>query len=348
MTMVESRVKSPFTVIQERILRVGAGWMTAQYALVHLVAELAEAGGWQGRGVPTCAHWVADALDIELCTAREWLRVGKALRGLSDIDAAFDSGLSYSKVRMLTRVATAENEQALLELAWDTPAGRLGIVVAKWLADREDPDETQRRQHAARSVSWRTDPDGMIAGTFRLPAAVGKPFTAAIDQLVTSTAPDRMHLGDASADASPTGWPSIAQQRADALVHLTRGGGSRVVTEVLIHLRGDGVTYDDGTPIPWPDLERILPEAFVRALLHDAEGRPINASGRQRHPTTRQRRVVSARDRCCVDCGSTEFLEHDHEPAYEQSRRTVVNELRLRCWPCHRARHEADPRPEGP
>lgn len=331
--------------IPERILRVGASWMTAQYALVLLVAELDATGEWRDRGAPTCAHWVADALDLELCTAREWLRVGKALGELPHIDAAFDSGLSYSKVRTLTRVATAANERELLVLARSTPAGRLGAVLAKWLMDREEPEGTNRRQHAARGVSWRTEPDGMIVGSFRLPTAVGKKLTGAIDAIATRYTPSGPELSDASADASerPVNvWATIAQQRADALVQLLTGGGSRFVTEIVINLRGDGATYDDGTPIPWPDLESVLPEAFVRALIHDTEGRPINASARRRHPSVRQRRVVVARDRSCLDCGSTEFLEYDHDPAFEQSGRTVVDELKLRCRTCHRARHRGD------
>ena len=98
-----------------------------------------------------------------------------------------------------------------------------------------------------------------------------------------------------------------------------------------MHVRADGCTLDDGTPIPDSVVERIAPEAFLRALIHDAESRPINASGRQRHPTTRQRRVVHERDRVCVDCGATEFLEYDHDPDYEETRQTVVAQLKLRC-----------------
>ena len=142
-------------------------------------------------------------------------------------------------------------------------------------------------------------------------------------------------------------WPSISQQRADAFVRLLAGGGARVVTEIVMHVRGDGATFDDGTPIPWTVLERIAPEAFVRVLIHDAQGRPINASGRQRHPSVRQRRVVRERDQRCVGCGSTEFLEYDHDPDFEISRRTVVDELHLRCWSCHRARHQAARQPAG-
>jgi hypothetical protein len=78
-------------------------------------------------------------------------------------------------------------------------------------------------------------------------------------------------------------------------------------------------------------------------LIHDAERRPVNASSRRRHPTIRQRRVVQERDRRCVDCGSTELLECDHDPPYEQTRRTIVEELELRCANCHHRRH----RPRG-
>jgi hypothetical protein len=280
---------------------------------------------------------------MEVCTAREWIRVGTALHDLPYVDAAFDSGLSYSKIRALTRVATRANERELLELAYDTTAASLGPVLARWLGNHEDPAETRARQRAARAVAHWTEPDGMIHGTFRLPAAEGKRLTAAIDTRVR-----RAHLhgapGDASADASPLRWPSVAQQRADALVELVTGGGTRIVTEVVMHVRGDGAAFDDGTPIPWPEIEHVLPESFVRALIHDADRRPIDASSRRRHPSARQKAVVRERHPGCVDCGSTELLEFDHDPPYEHTRRTIVDEIVPRCWPCHRKRHGDDRR----
>lgn len=101
----------------------------------------------------------------------------------------------------------------------------------------------------------------------------------------------------------------------------------------------DGATLDDGAPITESAVARLLPEAFVRALIHDADGKPINASSKQRHPTPRQRRVVKERDRVCVDCGSHDLLEYDHVPDFEESKRTIVEELRLRCATCHHSRH---------
>ena len=325
--------------LREQVVAIGERWTAAQYRLVGLVVELDRSGEWAADGAVTCAHWIADALGVEVSTGREWLRIGRALELLPEIEASFGSGrLSYSKVRTLTRIATPDHDAELCRLALDVPAGRLGPVLAAWLAGHEEPEETDHRQRAARCHSWRTDPDGMVAGWYRLPPAAGRELTAAVDAWTMRTPhPSR----DVSADVW-NGWPSIGQQRADALVALVGGGGSEQVTEIVMHVRSDGTTFDDGTPIPASVVERIAPDSFIRALIHDAEGRPINASGRHRHPTTRQRRVVRERDRVCVDCGGTEFLEYDHEPPYESSGRTVVDELRIRCRLCHRSRH-ADP-----
>ena len=116
-----------------------------------------------------------------------------------------------------------------------------------------------------------------------------------------------------------------------------------LTTEVVVHVRGDGTTFDDGTPTTNHAVLRQLDHAFIRVLIHDAERRPINASRRQRHATTRQKRVVmEVHGHECVDCQSTDLLELDHNPAFQQTRHTVVEELEPRCAPCHRARHLTD------
>jgi hypothetical protein len=133
----------------------------------------------------------------------------------------------------------------------------------------------------------------------------------------------------------------MPQQRADALLAIVTGGGADLTAELIVHIRGDGCSLDDGTPIADSIVERLVSDAFLRVLIHDAERRPINASGRQRHPTDRQKRVVRERDRACVDCGSTTLLQYDHDPDFDQTRRTIVEELKIRCWRCHKARHAA-------
>ncbi len=135
-------------------------------------------------------------------------------------------------------------------------------------------------------------------------------------------------------------FPSFGQQRADAFVALFLGCDVSLTTEVVVHVRGDGITFDDGTPTTSNAVLRQLDDSFIRLLIHDTERRPINASSRRRHPTTRQKRVVMETHRHeCVDCQSIDLLELDHNPNFEKTGRTVTHELEPRCAPCHRARH---------
>lgn len=197
----------------------------------------------------------------------------------------------------------------------------------------------------------------------RAPADVGLPTPSADafgERSVVESSPNVASAAGHAADSLPVtlrelrrrwqpseadewAFPTVAQQRADAFVALLLGCDVDLTTEVVVHVRGDGITFDDGTPTTSHAVLRHLDGAFIRLLIHDGERRPINASRRQRHPTTRQKRVVmEAHGHECVDCQSTDLLELDHNPSYQQTRRTVVEELEPRCAPCHRARHRTE------
>jgi len=45
--------------------------------VVGLAADFAESKEWAVTGATTAAHWIAGTADIEVGTAREWIRVGK-------------------------------------------------------------------------------------------------------------------------------------------------------------------------------------------------------------------------------------------------------------------------------
>jgi hypothetical protein len=322
----------------DRIVLLGRTIGRDQYQLIKLVVDFEFSAEWYADGSRTAAHWIATKLDVTVATAREWIRVGRDLRELPVIDSAFaDERISYSKVRALTRLATAANEDELCQLAEGIPAGFLGRALAAW-SQKNDSDVIRdaRQQHDRRMV-WSVEPDGMVVVSARLPPSGAGNFMAAIDAVVMGRAarPKVRSLDDQSL------FPSLAQQRADALVHIAMSGGVEVSTEVVLHVRADGCTLDDGTPITGSAVERVAPAAFIRALVHDADRRPINASSRQRHPSNRQKRVVKERDRACVDCGATHLLEYDHVPDFGVTKRTVVDELQVRCAPCHRARHAA-------
>ncbi len=315
-----------------------------QFELVRASAAFADADEWVLTGFPTPAHFLADLADIEACTAREWIRVGRRIRELPLIAAAFEArDLSYAKVRTLTRFAEPHNEAELIELAMRVPAGALNRELARWFAGNATPDELDRYHEGRRSVTWRNEPDGMVCFTLRLPPHIAAMLIA----VLTSFAMRRKPAADASGR-----YPTLAQQHADAMGSLLDDGVGAVNTEVIFHVRADGCTADDGTPVTETVIADLVDESSLRAMIHDADRHPVNASGKHRHPNQRQKLVVKERDHVCVDCGRDTLLQYDHVPAFEQSQRTIIEELVLRCAPCHQARHAADARqargPSGP
>ena len=144
-------------------------------------------------------------------------------------------------------------------------------------------------------------------------------------------------------DADDCYIPTLAQQRTDAFVLLFLGKNIELTTEVVLHVRGDGTTFDDGTPLTNNAVCQRLDQSFIRLLLHDIDGKPIDATNKRRYPTTRQKRVVhETHNHECIDCQSTDLLELDHNPPYEHTRHTITTELEPRCAPCHRARHRCE------
>jgi hypothetical protein len=104
--------------IEAEIVATAAALSGHRSRLLRLIGQFDAAGGRVATGAISCAHWLADLLDIEVCTAREHFRVAKALRTLPRTRERYEVGeVSYAKVRQLTRVATADNEIELLSLA---------------------------------------------------------------------------------------------------------------------------------------------------------------------------------------------------------------------------------------
>src|ERR1035438_1718888 len=74
--------------------------------------------GWASWEMNSCAAWLSWKCQMSAGTAREHVRVARALRDLPVIRAEFGAGrLSYAKVRALTRIATPATEQGLAEMA---------------------------------------------------------------------------------------------------------------------------------------------------------------------------------------------------------------------------------------
>ena len=183
--------------------------------------------------------------------------------------------------------------------------------------------EIAEHQRRRRSVRWRCDPDGMVRSRSRLEPLVAARLIAALSTRVMRNRPHQY----------PDGWPHRRPAvRRRARRSVTNGSG-RAVTELVLHLRGDGVTLDDGTPIAgFGRRTASHPTSFLRALIHDAEGRRSTHPACHRHPTQRQKRMVKERDQAAAStAAAASSSSTTTSPTTRLSHRTVVDELELRC-----------------
>ena len=120
----------------------------------------------------SCAAWLSWKCQMSSGTAREHVRVARALRDLPVIRGEFGAGrLSYAKVRALTRIATAGTEAGLAELAGPMTANQLERFARAHRQVSSVDDEAARIR---RRLAWRFEDDGSLSGTFRLPPLAGR------------------------------------------------------------------------------------------------------------------------------------------------------------------------------
>ena len=198
----------------DRIAELSARIQAATCALLVLIRQFDEQGGWRPGGFSSCAHWLSWRTGLAPGAAREKVRVAHALAALPRVSAAMQQGrVSYSKVRALTRVATPENEAALLDVALAGTAVHVEQVTRAWRrVDRAAEIAEDGRRHAHRELRTWVDDDGMVVIRGRLApeagAAVLRALDAASEQLRTEAA-------DAPEEDAPEA--SSEQRRADAL-----------------------------------------------------------------------------------------------------------------------------------
>jgi hypothetical protein len=177
---------SPLPELARAITTGAVRLAAATAAWLRLVAEFDERGGWQGIGINSCAHWLAWQCGMAPVTAREHVRVARALRGLPAIAAAFSNGrLSYAKVRALTRIAAPDCEAALLDFALSATASQTERFCRAWRRvddDSRDPRVEARPEVGQSFQSW-TDEEGYLILKVRMPAEAGAALLVAIDSL---------------------------------------------------------------------------------------------------------------------------------------------------------------------
>jgi len=277
-------------------------------------AEFDEIGGWCDGYTQSFQHWLAVSTGFDPRTGKELLRVGKALKSLPRIAAAFAAGqLSFDKVRLVTTVAGPETDELMLEIARGASGSQLGRICRslRRMKEAEAPHHDQE-ELAKRGLWTHFDDDGMMRLVAKLPAEDGAVVVAAIESITgTKPAPDRSDEG--VSDPADDRW---AARRSDALVamsrHVLAGGAEDLVQasalrQVVVHVdvgvltgeEPDGRSFiEDGAPLSAAAARRIGCDCETIAVT-ERDGLPIDVGRRRQTIPPRLRLALEVRDRCC-------------------------------------------------
>jgi hypothetical protein len=351
-------------------IRTGAVRLAAATAAwLRLVAEFDAREGWGGVGILSCAHWLAWQCGMGPGAAREHVRVARALGRLPLTAAEFERGrLSYSKVREITRVADADTEPALVELAGHTTASQLARVVRGW---RRSDDVDAGRIAEKRSFQWHWDTDGMLVLQVRMDAEAGAALLANVESRAERDARRERAAAKKAAGAGdedrcpedPATFPrermtvrrcrALAELAAEA-VDVGRRAGDPPRREVVVHVDADVLAQDaaagrahleGGPALSANQVRRMACEAALTVIV-ERHGQPLALGRRRRLATRAQRRALLARDGGCArpGCAETriERLHAHHLTPWRLGGRTDVSGMVLLCDVDHGLVHDLD------
>ncbi len=221
----------PLERLEEQICELAGHLTAATCRFLVLLADFDARRGWASWEMASCASWLSWKCQMSSGTAREHVRVARALRDLPVIRGEFAAArLSYAKVRALTRIATPATEAGLAEIAGPMTGNQLERFARAHRQVSHADDATARIR---RRLTWRFEDDGSLAGTFRLPPLAG----AVLLKALRAAAEDLEHprdgqAGDVSAETPAARAAGAGTGSAEAgAEHAGAGAGAAGVAE---------------------------------------------------------------------------------------------------------------------
>ena len=262
---------------------------SATYRLLVLIAEFDRREVWAAQGALTCAHWLSWACGIDTHTAREKVRVARALTELPLLSEALAKGeLGYSKVRALTRIATSENESDLLNIGLHGTAQHVEKVVRLYRrAKRAEETERADVQHENRGLTFWHEDDGTVVLHGRFPPEMGARILSALDAAMAAHAAEQPAAGWDNEGLAPEDVPRGTSGRGACSRSADTATDSDVGNVVTAHRRKDApVCLTDvprGTFIRGPSRTvcRADALAWMAERMFESDDVPVLAPDRQ-------------------------------------------------------------------
>lgn len=254
----------------------------AEAELIAWIGEFDARGGWAGVGMTSCAAWLSWRTGLSPGTARERVRVAKALRELPVIAEAFSAGLmSWSQVRAITRVAHADDRIDWVDLARSTSGAQIEKVV-RGLARAQAPERAmQDCELAAWQVRTRKryDSDGNLVITITARPEAAPVIEAAIDLKRAELERQQAAAAEAEAEAAaaaeaahvPAGTQQPLPEAGDPGGDVPAGTpGGRCGYHAARPLAGPGACAYDDVPAGTPVAARVSDGDALLAIAQDA------------------------------------------------------------------------------
>jgi len=337
-----------------QIAELGAEINAATCRWLGLIADFDARGGPEAQGFHSCTAWLAWRCGLTPRSAREQVRVARALQGLPAIRGAFErGGLSYSKVRALTRVAELEFEEELLGVAEHATAAQLERLLRAYgrAISPSEEEAIQDRRHLR--TEWQEDGSLRVRGV--LPPEEGGLLLKALE---LAQGEIREEARGGSADEPPP-------TPADALMAVAEGSVARGVAaasggdrqQVVVHVDLDALTgrvashpecpapgpasIDGVAPLSPATAKRLACDASIVSLV-ERDGEPLSVGRKTRSIPPALARALHARDRGCrfPGCERTRFVDAHHIEHWANGGETRLDNLVQLCRHHHRLVHE--------
>ncbi|HEX2065166.1 MAG TPA: DUF222 domain-containing protein [Acidimicrobiales bacterium] len=333
----------------ERLDRAFSAMTAASAAALRAIVAMDEQRRWRRDGATSMTSWLAARYGLAWGTAREWVRVARALTRLPAIRRAYEAGrLSWDKILPLTRFATPETDGHWARRAERLRPSTLWREARRHTRLQPKDAETIHRARGLRlvwdlerPVLWLEGSLGAEQGT-ALQAALGH-HAERVPRDPDADIPEDARLADALVEA-------VASER----------DGAGADTTVVIHADAQVVAGREPARGPWlaetEGGQRITAEA-VRRLACDGriewvlerDGRPVGIGRRGRAVPGQLLRVLRHRDGACrfPGCERKRWLNAHHLVHWADGGATNLDNLVLLCHFHHRLIHEGGWRTSG-
>ena len=314
------------------------------------IAAYDDREGWAGWQAKSCAHWLNWRCGVSMRTAREHVRVARALDEFLLIRQMFlDGEISYSKVRAITRVAIPENEDYLVRLARDGTASQVERVCAGIRRRNRNEAEDAKNAVDSQHLKYVNNGDGTATITITAPVAQAKRAHAAIldgaDAHITAHS-----AGGATRTGTIERLGGLARIRAetacavlDGTIETTEMPATDMLLVVELDEADDGdCTFDHERVAPIV-AKRLACDARLQLAVEDAVGDALGIGRVSRIVPRRIRRAMARRDQNMCrfpGCDATRRLHAHHVIHWLDGGPTELDNLVSLCHFHHHAVHE--------